>query len=215
MPDLHALERWMQAAIVHPGTIEEAVRSRAATRHVPLREAERAILPSKTMAPLERLAVYQGMYPLRMRDALAADYPGLAAFLGHHLFEHFVADYVAVHPSRSYTLNRLGDRVPEFVRDLAPPPARVPRRPRAPRARDHRDVRRGGGRRPGGPARARRRGLGDAPVRDRADAAAHDVPARRGTGARRAAEGPPRFHAAEGLVGRRPPPQFRRLPGWT
>ncbi len=106
----------MQAVIVHPGTIEEAVRGRAATRQLPLREAERAILPSGTMAPLERLAVYQGMYPLRMHDALAADYPGLRAFLGHHLFEHFVADYVARHPSRSYTLNRLGDRVPEFAR---------------------------------------------------------------------------------------------------
>ncbi len=106
----------MQSVIVHTGTIEEAVRDRAATRHLPLREAERAILPSKTMAPLERLAVYQGMYPLRMHDALAADYPGLEAFLGDHLFEHFVADYVARHPSRSYTLNRLGDHVPEFVR---------------------------------------------------------------------------------------------------
>lgn len=106
----------MQAAIVHPGPIEEAVRHRSATRHLPRREAERAILPSKTMAPLERLAVYQGMYPLRMHDALAADYPGLREFLGHHGFEHFVADYVAVHPSRSYTLNRLGDHVPEFVR---------------------------------------------------------------------------------------------------
>jgi hypothetical protein len=116
MPELKALERWMQAAIVHPGTIADAVRSRAATRHLPLREAERAILPSRTMAPLERLAVYQGMYPLRMRDALAADYPGLKAFLGDHLFEHLVADYVAVHPSRSYTLNRLGDHVPDFVK---------------------------------------------------------------------------------------------------
>jgi hypothetical protein len=116
MPDLHVLERWMQAVVVHPGTIEEAVRERAATRHLPLRQAERAILPSKTMKPLERLAVYQAMYPLRMQDALAADYPGLAAFLGDHLFEHFVADYVAVHPSRSYTLNRLGDHVPEFAR---------------------------------------------------------------------------------------------------
>ncbi len=115
MPDLRAIERWMQAVIVHPGTIEEAVRGRSATRRIPLREAERTILPSKTMEPLERLAVYQGMYPLRMRDALAADYPGLEAFLGDHLFGHFVADYVAVHPSRSYTLNRLGDAVPEYV----------------------------------------------------------------------------------------------------
>ena len=116
MPDLRAIERWMQAVIVHPGAIEEAVRDRAATREIRLHEAKRAILPSKTMEPLERLAVYQGMYPLRMHDALAADFPGLKAFLGDHLFGHFVADYVAKHPSRSYTLNRLGDAVPEYVR---------------------------------------------------------------------------------------------------
>ncbi len=116
MPDLDALQRWMQAVIVHPGTVEEALRDRAATRQLPLREAERAILPSRTMDPLERLAVYQGMYPLRMHDALAADYPGLKAFLGDHLFEHFVSDYVARHPSRSYTLNRLGDAVPDYMK---------------------------------------------------------------------------------------------------
>jgi hypothetical protein len=115
VPDLGALERWMQAVIVHPGSVEEAIGSHRATRHVPRREAERAILPSKTLAPLERLAVYQGMYPLRMHDALAADYPALKAFLGDALFEHFVLDYVAAHPSRSYTLNRLGGHVPEFA----------------------------------------------------------------------------------------------------
>jgi hypothetical protein len=116
MPDLRAIERWMQAVIVHSGTVDEAIRSRGATRQMPFRQAEHAILPSKTMEPLERLAVYQGMYPLRMHDALAADFPGLKAFLGDHLFEHFVADYVAVHPSRSYTLNRLGDAVPEYMK---------------------------------------------------------------------------------------------------
>jgi hypothetical protein len=116
MPDLASLERWLQAVVVHPGTAGDAIRARAATRYVPLREAERAVLASATMAPLERLAVYQGMYPLRMRDALAADYPGLAAFLGEHVFGHLAADYVAVHPSRSYTLNRLGDHLPDFVK---------------------------------------------------------------------------------------------------
>ena len=106
----------MQAVIVHPGAVEKAVRARSAAHHMKAAEARRAILPSKTMAPLERLAVYQGMYPLRMRDALEADYPGLAAFLGHERFFDFVLAYVAVHPSRSYTFARLGDHVPEFLR---------------------------------------------------------------------------------------------------
>ena len=116
MAELPRLERWIQAVIVHPGRVEDAVRARSATRNLKVSEARRAILPSKTMEPLERLAVYQGMYPLRMRDALAADYPGLAAFLGHERFFDFVLAYVAVHPSRSYTFARLGDRVPEFLR---------------------------------------------------------------------------------------------------
>jgi hypothetical protein len=106
----------MQAVIMHPGGVEDAVRARPATRHMNVSDALRAILPSKTMEPLERLAVYQGMYPLRMRDALAADYPGLAAFLGHERFFDFVFAYVAAHPSRSYTFARLGGHVPEFLR---------------------------------------------------------------------------------------------------
>lgn len=116
MPELPRLERWMQAVIVHPGSVEEAVRARSATRHLKVSEARHAILPSKEMQPLERLAVYQGMYPLRMRDALVADYPGLAAFLGHRRFFKFVLAYVRVFPSRSYTFARLGDHVPEFLR---------------------------------------------------------------------------------------------------
>jgi hypothetical protein len=116
VPELPRLERWMQAVIVHPLAVENAVRARSATRHMTVAEARRAILPSKTMEPLERLAVYQGMYPLRMLDALAADYPGLAAFLGHARFSDFVLAYVAVHPSRSYTFARLGEHVPEFLR---------------------------------------------------------------------------------------------------
>lgn len=114
--DLARLERWMQAVIVHPGSVDEAVRATSATRHLGISEARRALLPSKTMEPLERLAVYQAMYPLRMRDALAADYPGLAGFLGDERFLELVLAYVAVHPSRSYTFAHLGARLPGFLR---------------------------------------------------------------------------------------------------
>lgn len=116
MAELRRLERWMHAVIVHPGSIEKAVSAPSAARHMSGAEARRAILPSKTMEPLERLAVYQRMHPLRMHDALAADYPGLAAFLGHAHFLDFVLAYVLVFPSRSYTFARLGDHVPEFFR---------------------------------------------------------------------------------------------------
>lgn len=112
---LDRLQGWMQTVIVHPGPADEAVRSEAALAEVPEGRLADVILPSQTLRPEERLAIYHSMYPLRMRDALAGDYPGLEHFLGEEGFERFVHDYVQAHPSRSYTLNRLGDHVPEFL----------------------------------------------------------------------------------------------------
>ena len=101
--------------VVHPGNDEEAVLSADAQREVPAERIGEVILPSATLTPTERVGVYHGMYLLRMRDALAGDYPGLEHFLGEAGFLRFVRDYVAAHPSRSHTLNRLGDHVPEFI----------------------------------------------------------------------------------------------------
>jgi hypothetical protein len=113
---LARLQRWMQDVIVHPGPVEDGVRLPAAQASVPADRVAEVILPSPTLTPEERLSIYHGMYPLRMRDALRSDYPGLEHFLGEEGFFGFVADYVRSFPSRSYTLNRLGDHVPEFIR---------------------------------------------------------------------------------------------------
>jgi hypothetical protein len=111
---LASLQRWMQAVVVHPGTTEQALRSRDAATHLKPARLESVLLPSKTLSAAQRIAIYQEMYPLRMRDALAADYPGLEHFLGNRFWD-FVAAYTAAHPSRGYTLNRLGDHVPAFL----------------------------------------------------------------------------------------------------
>ena len=102
---LAGLQNWMQACIRAPQELsaedQEAVRDR--------------ILPSRFLSSLERLEVYRGMYELRLIEALRVDYPGLAHFLGSELFEELARMYVSAHPSRSYTLNRLGDRLPDYV----------------------------------------------------------------------------------------------------
>lgn len=120
---LERLQRWMQTVVVHPGDIEAAVASPEAAAQLAPEQLGDVILPSATLTPAERLGVYHGMYLLRMYDALAFDYPALEHFLGPDRFRDLVRDYVQVFPSRSYTLNRLGDHLPEFLRT-----ARVPRR---------------------------------------------------------------------------------------
>src|SRR5439155_9859364 len=110
---LARVQRWMQDVVVHPGPVDEAIA--AAAGQLPPERLPEVVLPSRSLAPSERVGIYQGMYLLRMEEALESDYPALKRFLGPRGFRALVRDYVASFPSRSYTLNRLGDHLPEFV----------------------------------------------------------------------------------------------------
>jgi hypothetical protein len=107
----------MQAVIEQPGTVDDAVLSDAARAELDPADVDRVILPSKTLTAVERVGVYQGMYLLRMIEALEGDYPAVAHFLGDEEFAEVVTRYVAAHPSTSYSFNRLGERFPEFLRE--------------------------------------------------------------------------------------------------
>jgi hypothetical protein len=121
----------MQALIQDQGTCAEAIASERAQVEIPADQARTVVLPSKTLSSFERLDIYREMYLLRMEEALASDYPALKHYLGDEEFMRMVARYVEVYPSRSYTLNRLGDHLleflatigdlpkPDFCRDLA------------------------------------------------------------------------------------------------
>ena len=118
-PDLTLshIQRWMQAVIVQPGSVDEAVEAPAARSELDPSLIPGVILPSKTLTPVERVGVYQGMYLLRMIEALEGDYPAVAHLMGEDAFAELVTRYVRVHPSVSYTFNRLGPGFPDFIRE--------------------------------------------------------------------------------------------------
>ena len=118
-PGLERVQRWMHACIVKQGTAEDAISSDGAKAQIPAAVARGLVLPSKTLSALERLDIYRDMYVPRMEEALAIDYPALKHFLGGEGFMRLVAMYLDEHPSRSYTLNRLGDHLPEFLATLS------------------------------------------------------------------------------------------------
>ncbi len=113
-PPLERLQRWMLGLVTHPAPVEQALRA-ADSEGPPLRLGE-VVLPSKTLSAPERVGIYHDMYPLRMTEALQSDYPALAHYLGEDAFRDLVRGYVQSFPSRSYTLNRLGDHLPEYVK---------------------------------------------------------------------------------------------------
>ena len=114
--DLAGLQRWMQAVVVHPCCAEHGASSDEAACELAPERVSEVVLPSASLEVLERVGLYQGMYLIRMGEALEFDYPTLRKYLGEERFAELVKAYVAVHPSRSYTLNRLGDALPEFIK---------------------------------------------------------------------------------------------------
>ena len=115
-PGLARTQRWMQSVIMHPGSDEEAVASEVAQGVIPAREFPQVVLPSKSLNSFERLGIYRQMYLARLREALENDFLGVAHFLSNEAFIELVAGYIRAFPSRSYTLNRLGDHFPEYIR---------------------------------------------------------------------------------------------------
>jgi len=101
---LPALERWFQGEIVAPH--EQRKRGRPAAE---------VILPSRSLAPEERVAIYGEMYFLRLAECLAEDYPAVKKLVGPAGFEKLARAYLKKHPSRHYSLSALGKKLPDFL----------------------------------------------------------------------------------------------------
>jgi hypothetical protein len=105
----------MQAVIAHPCCAADGLASEEARRFFVESDLPRLVKTRGALSAVDRLGIYQGMYLPRMHDALASDYPALKALIGDDAFTELVRAYVQEFPSRSYTLNRLGDHLPGFL----------------------------------------------------------------------------------------------------
>lgn len=96
----------------------------ASTRDVPASELDLAatalgIRSDARLAAGRRVAIYRGMYFLRLRDALEHDFGALRRALGREPFDALVRLYLDAHPSDRPSLRDLGRHLPAFVRSGA------------------------------------------------------------------------------------------------
>jgi hypothetical protein len=118
---LAELQRWLVEAISHGADVDSAL-SRPAARALLSPEEVAALI--KGPGPLGAAAgvgIYHRMYQLRLREALEIDFPALLAVVGRGRFLELAHGYLEVHPSRSWTLNRLGDDWPAYLGQVAEP----------------------------------------------------------------------------------------------
>ncbi len=126
-----ALQRWFQAAVMHPGGADAAATDRATRALLPrrARTLEDVLLPSAQMTARERLDVYGSSYFLRLRDVMKVDFAGVAHALGADAFDDLMREFVTRHPSTSFNLNDYGAAVPGFLARRSRVRAVVRRRP--------------------------------------------------------------------------------------
>jgi hypothetical protein len=119
---LAALERWMQAVVMHPEGAEAGLRSQPARRLLPeaARDPSGVVLPSKQLSAVERLEIYAHMYFARLVEVMEAEYPSVRQLLGPHAFAAACRRFVAKHPSRSRMLNGLSAGFPDYLAKTLP-----------------------------------------------------------------------------------------------
>ena len=64
--------------------------------------------------------IYRQSYIARLRECMKNQFSALAFALGEELFQMFADRYLDACPSDSYTLNRLGEKFPAFLRQTRP-----------------------------------------------------------------------------------------------
>ena len=106
-PDLAAVQRWMQDALVFPRRADPG-------------EASRLLDSSARLSGADGLAIYQRGYFRRIAGCMREQFPALCHALGAALFDDFVADYVREKPPESHTLYDLGRRFPAFLEESRP-----------------------------------------------------------------------------------------------
>lgn len=104
---LEQLQQWMQGNLmftdsgVHAGVAD-------------------VVKPSSRLSAQAHLEIYKSSYIARLRECMRTQFGALAYALGPQLFEAFTDQYLAEHPSHSYTLNDLGRNFPEYLQATRP-----------------------------------------------------------------------------------------------
>jgi hypothetical protein len=121
---LDVVQRWFQAVVTHPGGIEGGVDSEEAQALIHLKrgDLEAVIRRSRNLTASERIGIYANAYYARLLECLGDCFPMLKQAVGEEVFTGFAFEYLQHYPSRSYTLDRLGENFPRFLEETRPGP---------------------------------------------------------------------------------------------
>src|SRR6059058_1618162 len=112
----------MQAVITNPAGVQGGLASEAARQYIDVSDddLEQVVTRSHPLTAAGRLAIYSHSYFARLQECLRAEFPVLLHALGEKLFNLFTFEYLKHYPSRSYTLNHLGENFARYLAETRP-----------------------------------------------------------------------------------------------
>ena len=128
---LRALQRAFATGIMRPLTPGQRMQSKWVDGKSARQAIAAFVKPNDRLSSFDRLEIYNKQYWFRMLDCFYEDFPGLRSLLGEKRFHDLSITYLNRHPSDSFALRDLGNRLEKFL-------ARQPRwtAPHAALARD-------------------------------------------------------------------------------
>jgi hypothetical protein len=119
---LDAVQRWFQAVISHPAGVSGGIASEEAQELIRMNreELESVVRRSAQLTAEERLSIYANAYYARLLECLGDVHPQLRRAVGEEGFDALAFAYLQAYPSRSYTLDRLGERFETFLAESRP-----------------------------------------------------------------------------------------------
>jgi hypothetical protein len=122
MAEFDLVEQWFQAVITHRGGAGEGALSDEAQKLIPMQrdELEKVICRSNNLSAEDRISIYANAFYARLLECLGECVPVLKRTVGDDVFNEFAFGYLQNYPSRSYTLNHLGDHFAQHLRETKP-----------------------------------------------------------------------------------------------
>lgn len=113
-----ATQEWFAGIITQPLTENSYINPIAPSGLTIAEEAARYIVPSRSLQPHQRIQIYNQQYWWRLLNILHDTFPLVTRLFGHTAFnEEIGIPYLVKYPPDHWSLNLLGNRLPQWIEE--------------------------------------------------------------------------------------------------
>jgi hypothetical protein len=115
---LKNVQDWFASIITMPIDDESRMNPASPWGTLMVEEAQKYIAPSPTLEPDQRIQIYNQQYWWRLLSTLHDNFPLTTRLFGYQQFNSLIGTpYLQKYPSTHWSLNHLGDKLPQWVRE--------------------------------------------------------------------------------------------------